>query len=224
MKTSILFVLFGLFLFVGCNKKEVKFYQSDISQKDSTEHLIVDISLTGLNTDEKFNSDIIDVYNDSIHKFIAGIRSELRKDMEQYKSFVNEDSLMNKNFTFELYVKDTVFLASTDLISTRILVYMYQGGANGSNNYYAFNYLPKEKRFIDIKSLLQSEEKKINLLLPKHFINTDSCFNDVPTYENTTCINESLENYIFTFNQYILGPRYCGEAVITIPKNNFSDK
>ena len=120
---------------------------------------------------------------------------------------------------FELYITDSVFMATGKFISLRLLVYEFTGGAHGMTNFYAFNYDMQNGKFLNPDEIIDYKQADlINKGLAKNFINRDSCFSDIPTLINGfTALNVSPEAVCFTYPQYSLGAYACGVAQVSVP-------
>ncbi len=122
------------------------------------------------------------------------------------------------NFKFELYLTDTLYVASEKIISTMTIAYFYTGGAHGHTEFYALNYAPDKSRFYTIHDILDTtQQNRINKLLKDYFVNESDCFTIAPTIDKVTAVNVTSKSVLFTFAHYILGPYYCGAPTIEVP-------
>lgn len=121
-------------------------------------------------------------------------------------------------FQFQLYITDSVFMATPEFISFRLTAYQYTGGAHGITTFYAFNFDVKQNRFLTISEILPpTNARQIDSLLQTSFKNPYDCFNEKPTLANVTVVNIGKTSVCFTYAHYILGPYACGSAEIDIP-------
>lgn len=154
--------------------------------------------------------------NERVDSLLIALTDSLKK---QSAAFYAEFSREEEFPMFQLYVSDSVFMATSERVSLLLPVYTYTGGAHGMTTFYAFNYDPGKKRFLTDEDMLDYERMgDINKLLKDNFSNPDSCFWEEPSLELATCINETPEAVVFTYEQYVLGPYACGPVQVAVPK------
>jgi hypothetical protein len=118
----------------------------------------------------------------------------------------------------EFWVSDTFFRATDRYISARVKIYAYNGGAHGMTYFHAFNYDTRAGEFMDNARLLDYTRKAdVEKLLDARLDNPDGCFTDRPRLGNSTAVNFSAGEMIFTYPPYALGPYSCGAAEIVVP-------
>lgn len=158
--------------------------------------------------------------NAAVQERIDSLRLNLITEADTFFALYRSDTLERPIFNYELYVRDTVFLANADYISLRMSAYIFTGGAHGMTYFYAFNYDVKKQEFLKPNQLLDlSRSKEIDALLKKNFKNEQGCYTEIPTLANGyTAFNFSTDFVYFTYPAYVLGPYSCGPALVAIPR------
>lgn len=219
MKSYIL-LLIGSFLFFTACKHTVKIEVQTQKQVDTTEHLNVNITQSVFSSTDPQVGKSCDVLNTRMRYLVDSLEKSLKMEADTFYTRMVKEGMERPIWNFELYVEDSVFMANPDYISVRVTVYTFQGGAHGMTEFYAFNYDVKKQQLQTPQQILDfKRSKEINELLKKNFVNTDSCFTEIPTLENGfTALNVNSESVCFTYPQYVLGPYSCGYAQVSIPR------
>ncbi len=220
MKNCILFLLGGLLFLSSCQPKEEIEVQTS-KRADSTAYVkanIVQSVFTSANSEIRKSCDML---NAKVSYLIDSIEKSLLLQADTFYTGLEQAGMERPVWDFEMYAEDSVFMASPDYISLRITVYTFQGGAHGMTEFYAFNYDVKRRQFLEPDQILDfGKYREINELLKKNFVNTDSCFTDVPTLENgLAALNVTAETVCLTYPPYVLGPYACGYAQVVIPRS-----
>ena len=150
--------------------------------------------------------------NDSLSALMDSYVAGFTENMK----FLEDSVASGSGITGELLVKDTVFSATPELISVRYTVYEYTGGAHGNTTNMAFNYSPKEKRFLAKEELFTVGNAVVDSLLQGNFSNADSVYYALPTL-NEASVNIAGEEAVFIYDRYVLGPYSAGEVEIRLP-------
>lgn len=224
MKNSIILVAF-LALFVCSCGRTARVDVKTVSSVDSTRNWEVNIQRSVFFSEEAVTEKSCSVLNSRISHFIDSMANGLKQDADQFFAEYRHTEEEYPAFGYELYVRDTVFMANDKYISVRLTIYEFEGGAHGMTNYYAFNYDVKNQRFFQPDQILDLNKKsELNALLKKNFVNKDGCFTEIPTLSNGyTAVNVSPTDVYFIYPQYVLGPYSCGAAQVIIPRLELKD-
>lgn len=162
-------------------------------------------------TDAELNASLTPL-NDSLSALMDSYVANFTQNMKFLKDSVASES----SITGELLVKDTVFSATPELVSVRYTVYEYTGGAHGNTTNIAFNYSPKEQKFLAKEELFTADKAVVDSLLQSNFSNADSVYYAQPTL-NEASVNIAGEEALFVYDRYVLGPYSAGEVEIRLP-------
>lgn len=220
MKNGILLLLGGL-LFLSACRSEGGIEVQTRKRTDSLAYLKANIAqsvFTSANPEIRKSCDIL---NTKVNYLIDSIEKSLLLQADTFYTGLKQAGMERPEWDFELYVEDSVFMASPEYISLRITVYTFQGGAHGMTEFYAFNYDVKHRQFLEPDQILDfGKYREINELLKKNFVNTDNCFTEVPTLENgLSALNVTEETVCLTYSPYVLGPYSCGYAQVHLPRS-----
>lgn len=218
MKNNIFFsVVLGLVL-AGCQPATVEVKKESLNNKNNQWEIDVQKSV--------FSSSDAGVEKGctAVNRVVEALIDSLQLDIKaQADTFFTTYGKMydekGPEWAYQLYVKDSVFMATDKYISLRVLVYTFMGGAHGMTNFYAFNYDVQKQHFLTDQEIINYDKaNEINGLLVKYFNNPEGCFSDKPTLTNGfTALNVSPVAVCFTYPQYTLGAYACGVAQVTIP-------
>lgn len=206
----------ALFLLAGC-KKEIKLEVKQLSETEQNPVWEINIQRPVFSTTEASVEASCVKFNDKITEMIAPMQDSIRVQAERLKAELAAigDSLTGP---FQLYVRDSVYMADENYISVRLLVYVMTGGAHGNTNFYGLNYNVKTQEFLTDKEVIDfNKSTEINKLLAEHFVNRDSCLNELPTVETLSAVNFTMKTVDFTYAQYVLGAYACGYAQVAVP-------
>lgn len=215
-------VLSALFLLTGC-KKEIKLETKHIHETDSTAQWITNIERPTFAATEKWAEKSCVRFNDKVTSFIQGVQDTLIRQAKQGAATM-EAAGEQWNWPYELFVRDSIFMADENYISVRFLIYTFTGGAHGMTTFHSLNYDFKNEKFLTNAEILNTgKSAEINDLLKAHLQNPEKCFTENPTLSAASVINIGLHNLYFTFEPYVLGPYSCGYATIEIPRSKLKD-
>lgn len=176
-------------------------------------------------------ADYILIHSDShkINALLEGYNQEIERGLNDTIAKFREEALETKPYLppemkYELYIKDSVFMAAYNFVSLRYMVYTFTGGAHGMTCFYSYNYDISAEKQLDKKSLFKPAcTAQIDRVLEKYFRDPDGCFTEKPTVESATAINITPESVTFTYDQYILGAYACGPVEINVPAAELKD-
>ncbi len=208
--------ILGLFavaalLFTGCNgNNSIKVVKTSVSLSDSL--ISVDMEKSVFSAENNKLDNLLNILNDSIDIIYNKANDYITEWANESRMFIEEGEY------YELIVKDSVFYVSDELVSLRILKYMYTGGAHGNSFYSAINYAPQTHQFLTTANILDANRtEEMDELLVKYFKNDNGCFWEQPTVEKASAINISRNFVTFIYDHYVLGAYACGPAVVDIP-------
>lgn len=181
--------------------------------KEDTKEYTIDVTESFIDSRNNDDYRIIEPVNTRMGEIIDSLIYDTKSDA------INESTRRRRpSFKYQLVTKDTIFNTSRKIISTRITAYIFTGGAHGKTEYYAVNYTPEKGLFLKTGDLFDmSQVATINAAIAKYFVNPEKCFNVEPTIELASTINISETSAIFTYEHYVLGAYYCGDAVVEVP-------
>lgn len=204
---------------VAC-KKEIKLEVKQIHETESSNQWNIKINRPAFSSTEAEVEKSCVKFNDEITGLVNGIHAAF---IEQAKETLNGlDSIgVRQAAPYELLIRDSVFLADENYISVLVSSYEMLGGANGITSFYGVNYNVKNQKFLDKKDILNYDKaSEINALLKENLKDPDKCYTfEVPTVENFTAVNFTLNTVEFTYAKYILGPGSCGPVTISVPRH-----
>lgn len=220
MKAYILGLVSGLLFFAACEKNGSIEVQTQ-SRADTAKYLNVNVSQSIFTSADPQIRKSCDVLNAKVRYVTDSLEKSLNTLADTFYTRFAKEGKERPEWNFELYVKDSVFMADGSYISVLLTVYSFQGGAHGMTEFYAFNYDVKKQQFQTPQQILDFRKKaEINKLLQENFVNKDSCFTDIPTLDNGfTALNLNTGTVCFTYPQYVLGPYYCGCVQVSIPRS-----
>lgn len=215
-KVLFLILVIGVSL-TACQKPQITVQKQNVA--DSTDNWGVNITYPLFSSTGTAEEKACFAVNDTVFKFIDQLQRNLKMEADTFFGLFADSISQRPPFSYQLYIEDSVFMATDNYISLRLTIYTFEGGAHGMTNYCAFNYDVKKGKFLmpeDIIDYTKAEE--INSLLAKYFDNTENCFTEIPTLTNGfTALTISPESMCFTYPQYSLGAYACGMAMVTIP-------
>lgn len=222
MKTMFLTLFVAVFALTGC-KKEIKLEVKQMTETEKNDLWDIDIQRPVFSTTEASVEESCVVFNDKVTGMLATMQDSIRAQAEELKK-----GLEAMGFPMvgpcALYVRDSVYMADEDYISVRLLVYVMTGGAHGNTLFYGLNYNVKTRQFLTNEEVADyGKTKEIDGLLQSHFVNRDSCFNEMPTLETASALNFTRNTVDFTYAPYVLGAYACGYAQVAIPRNHMKD-
>ncbi len=208
--------ILGLFavaalLFAGCNSNSnIQVADTSVYMSDSL--VTVDTHKSVFSSGNSKLDNSLNELNDSIDVFYNKANDEIREWAEKAAEFIRD------GMNYELVMDDSLFYSSDNLISLRIMKYMYTGGAHGNAFYTALNYNPQTCQFLTTANIINANNyTEVNELLAEHFKNDSGCFWEQPTVESASAINVSSNMVTFIYDHYVLGAYACGPAVIDVP-------
>lgn len=209
----------SLILFISCSPVNgQKLVTTTSTVKATDDEIEVNITRTLFSSHENRLNESSGIFNDSIDSFINRMKENVELSARKTFREIEQNGLSRPPWQYSFYVKDSVFLATNELISMRLTVYEFTGGAHGMTAFYAFNYDLKNRRFLmDEEIIRQVDAERINQQMIMHLEDPYNCFNTDPDLELVSAINLLPGGFCFTFEQYVLGPYACGPAEITIP-------
>lgn len=219
MKTKLFTLVFAVVALGAC-KKEIKLEVKQLHEEDKTAQWDINLNRSVVSSTEPEVEKSCVKFNDEITGLINGIHAAF---LEQSKETIaGLDSMGHKQVApYELYIRDSVFLADKNYISVLVTSYEMLGGANGITNFYGINYDVKNQKFLNKKDILDYDKAAaINALLKENLKDPDKCYTfEAPTVENFSALTFTLHTIDFTYAKYILGPGSCGPVTISIPRN-----
>lgn len=222
MKTKLIALAVAVCTLSAC-QKEIRLEVKQINETDKTAQWDINVTRPVFASTETEVEKNCVRFNDEVTGLVNGIRAAF---MEQSKETIArlDSAGMQQMAPYELYIRDSVFLADENYISVLMSTYEMMGGANGINNFYAVNYDMKNQKFLDMKEILNmNKASEINALLKQHLNDPDQCFTfAAPTVANVTAVNFTLDDVEFTYNKYILGPGACGTVTIAVPRDKMN--
>ncbi len=165
---------------------------------------------------------------DSLNKKLIGFISELQDTMKAGAGRLFADmkasGMERPPWVYSLDVRDSVFTATDEFVSFRLIVYQFTGGAHGMTHFYAFNYDLKEGRLLMLEDVLDTKQTHlVDRALQVNFKNPEQCFTVQPELKLVEAVNISADSVHFIFGQYTLGAYACGPAEITVPISDLGD-
>ena len=196
---------------------------------ESTKEYEINIEETFLDTKKLDNYRLIEPLNNRMEQIADSLIYDIKsQSISFFSTYVNAQKNKKKSvapsYKYQLTTKDTAFIATKKIISTRIMAYSFSGGAHGMTKFYGMNYSPKLGSFLQVGDILDlSKSAIINAAIARNFKNEDGCFSVVPTIDLATTVNISEESIIFTYEHYILGAYSCGYSIIEVPIEEIED-
>lgn len=223
MKTKIILFLLAAVCLGACQKatklevKKIKKTETASKWEINLEHSI--FSFTEAEVEKSCA-----IFNDEIEGLVNGIHAAFIEQCKEQIASLDSAGIPNSG-KYELFISDTVYMASDKYISVLVRAYEYLGGANGNTNYYALNYDIQNKRFIINENLLNyNKSDEINALLKTFLKDPDHCYTfEAPTADICSAINFTPNSFEFTYGKYILGPGACGPVTISVPLKKLKD-
>ncbi|MDE5638423.1 MAG: DUF4163 domain-containing protein [Odoribacter sp.] len=224
MKTCILLLMGGFLLLFAC-QSAAKIEVQTQRRVETTGNLDVNIARSIFTSANPETGKSCDILNAKVRNLIDSIEKKLALQADTFYSGMARDGMVRPAWNFEFYADDSVFMVHPDYISLRVRTYIFQGGAHGMTEFYAFNYDVKRRQLQSPTQILDFRKyREINEILKKNFTNPDHCFTEIPTLENGfTALNLSAEAVCLTYPQYVLGPYSCGYAQVNLPRAELKD-
>lgn len=218
MKKDVIIIAFICFLFTGCSNT-VSLKTETITISDKTKEWEIDVVYTQFSSSDDKVQQSYNKLNLEIQHFVDSLQNDFKTSASGFFNSLEDIERERPDWKCPFMAKDTIFMANDRYVSIRFATYTFLGGANGLNKYYAFNYDVQNQRFLSKEDILDSTSQiKINNLLEKDFKNPFSCFTQMPAFDNVTTINIAPNDIFFTYEQYVLGARVCGDYQTFIPK------
>ncbi|WP_298616790.1 DUF4163 domain-containing protein [uncultured Odoribacter sp.] len=223
MKT-IYCILFGLLGLLGGCKQQVKIDTQTDKYVDQTQKWNINVEKAYFSSANAEAEKGCEAVNAKVQSLIDSLQQNIKVQADTFFATFGRDTMDRPLFPYELYVRDTVFLANEDYISIRLSAYSFTGGAHGMTDFYALNYNMKKHAFVSPQEMLDFRQaREINNLLAENFKNEGGCFTEKPTLTNGfTAVNITPESICFTYPQYVLGPYSCGYAQVYIPRDKLN--
>lgn len=218
MRNSFALWLIFMLLLAGCKTGKVE-TRTEIL-KESNKNWEVNIQWPVFSSADVGIEKSCQVLNMYIRHFVDSLENNLKKEADTFfKEYPGESEEMPA-FNYQMYIRDSVFMADRELISVRLAVYTFTGGAHGMTDFYSFNYRVKDRAFLEPGQIVDLKHTaEFDRLLQKNFKNPEKCFTEIPTLKaGYTAFNISPEAVCFTYPQYVLGPYSCGPAEVYIPR------
>lgn len=172
-----------------------------------------------------------------VDEIIAKTKNEIQTDAESlFKEFPKSALL-----PFEVNVTELKLFEpnNKDIVSVRMTIYVYSGGAHGGKRYYTWNWSKKQNRFLFLNEIITKDKfpqfvsKARELLIRKQsegftpqelqeelqersWINT-SVERGTKRLEDFGIWNLHKENIIIMFPEYQVGPYSAGSFEVSIP-------
>ncbi len=223
MKT-IYCILFGLLGLLGSCKQQTKIDTKTDKYVDQTQSWDINVEKTYFSSTNAEAEKACRVVNAKVQYLIDSLQNNVKTQADTFFAAFATDTANRPVYNYELYIRDTVFLANEDYISIRLSAYSFTGGAHGMTDFYALNYNMKKQAFVSPQEILDFKQRiEINNLLAENFKNEGGCFTEKPTLTNGfTALNITPKAICFTYPQYVLGPYSCGYAQVYIPRDKLN--
>lgn len=216
---NLFLVLIVAVVLVGCEQAKIDVKTETLA--DTTDRWEVNIEKSVFSSTDKTADEGCAAVNQTIRQLQDSLVANLKEGVNDFYASLEgtgQDSLL-PSYRYQLYLRDTVFMATDACISVRLLVYEYQGGAHGITSFYSFNYDLKNRQYLNQEQIIDyNKMEEVDELLKKNFKNEEGCFSDTPTLTNGfTALNISPVDVCLTYPAYTLGAYACGNAMVTIP-------
>lgn len=218
MKNLVLFIsILSVIFFSGCKKEEsVSIRKITNTFSDSC----VEVSLIYSEFYEGNSKKFKDL-NDTIRTLLMKERKEFIK---QAQAEVPELRMEGMETTYGLYITDSVFMANDKFFSVRYEYSVYTGGAHPNSGFAALNFDIENNKLLNDYDIIDTlQNKKINTLLEKYFVNPENCFEEKPSVALAETINVGQDSIVFTFPPYSLGAYVCGYVSVAVPRNELNN-
>lgn len=202
----------------SCTPSEAQVVVRKVTNIDQAKEWGTDVQYPVFSSPDAAINASLDVLNKQLAAYVAGLEDSLKVEAQEVFADFENDSLRRPDWTYELGISDTVYLASDDYISLQLVVYHFTGGAHGMTNFIAFNYDVAQQRLLSTDELFApGQVERINQLLKADFVNPEQCFDTDPTMDLVSAVNFSADTVYFIFEQYALGAYACGPAEVLVP-------
>ncbi|MEG1617887.1 MAG: DUF4163 domain-containing protein [Bacteroidales bacterium] len=218
MKMILSVVLATLLVATGCHQapKEVETKKIETNAEEADWEITVTKPVFS-STNPELNKQCIPL-NEAIGALLGGLEDSLKTDATALFASLEADSISRPLWKYQLFVTDSVFLATERFISVRLTAYTFTGGAHGMTRFYAFNYDVKNQKLLTPEEILNyKQQAAIDKQIQSHFRNPEGCFDKQPTLPLASVINLNDREVCFTYEHYILGAYYCGTAEVNVP-------
>lgn len=219
MKSTLIIAVFMAFVFMGC---QPKVQNLDVKKEKTTvnsENWDIKVNRSIFSSTDVALNKSCEVLNGEIKKFVNDLQDTLKANATEFFRSIEENKGERPEWVYELMIEDSVFMATDQYISARLMIYTFTGGAHGMTNFYTFNYDVKNQKLLSNQEVLNYvNEARINTQLKANFKNPENCFTTDPTLKDVTAINFNATSVCFTYAQYVLGAYACGVAEVTVPK------
>lgn len=219
MRSTLIMAVLVAFAFAGCQPKvqnlDVKMERATVKSEDWD----INVNRSVFSSADAALNKSCEVLNREIKKFVNGLQDSLMANATEFFRAIEADKMERPVWIYELQVEDSVFMATDQYISVRLMTYTFTGGAHGMTNFYTFNYDVKNQKLLSNHEVLNyAHEAQINAQLKANFKNPENCFTTDPTLKDVTAINFNATSMCFTYAQYVLGAYACGVAEVTVPR------
>lgn len=161
----------------------------------------------------------LSLFNQQVSAYVSALQDSVKAESKEVFEGFAKDGYDRPEWTYELGIRDSVFMATDEFVSLRLSVYRFTGGAHGMTNFVAFNYDVARQKMLTTSEVLDlSKSNQIDELLQQHFDNPSQCFDGTPTLDLVSAINFTQEAVCFKYEQYELGAYACGPAEVVVPK------
>ena len=204
-------------LLAGCQQGQVEVSERTFSDETSEYRISAKHAIFS-STDEKVNQACQEM-NQAVAEYVESATEQFRTEATGMRRELAADDMKCPVWVSEFHLEDSVFMATSQYISTRLTMYTYNGGAHGQTVHAAFNYDVRNGRFLTNENIVDAAKaESVDAQLKAHFQNPEGCFTEEPTLEKVAVINLTPTSVCFTFEQYVLGAYACGVAEITVPR------
>lgn len=222
MRLYLFSMVFLALAFVGCQEKKVDVKKDQLSHKTSDYNISVERSVFS-STDEALNKSC-QVLNKATEALVQELSESLKKEATDLFQDMAAQEMERPSWQYELWVDDSVFMASSKYISVRLRTYTFTGGAHGMTKFYTFNYDVEQQKMLKNEEILDfAKSDVIDAQLEANFQNSENCFSEKPTLKLANGVNISSTGVVFTYEQYVLGAYACGVAEVTVPRAALKD-
>lgn len=217
MKNYLLLMMFAGFLLSSCQPVKVEVKTGSL--KTQGDHWEMNVENSVFSSRDRQTEESCMVLNNKVRQLIDSLQSELKAQTDTF--FTTYEGEIGGEYKYQLVVEDSVFMASAQYISLRMLVYTFMGGAHGMTDFYGFDYDVRNQKFLTPEEVLDfGKTAEIDTLLGKHFKDENGCFSTKPTLKDGfVALNFTPEAVCFTYPHYSLGAYACGYVQVSIPRD-----
>lgn len=218
MKTIIINSFILSLFFISCQSQPQEIEITNNQFAEETDNWDISLNYSSFSSkDEKLNQSC-KILNEKIQTLIINLQDSLKTDATNLFNDFEAEELDRPMWKYSLAIDDSIFMSTNRLISIRLSVHTFTGGAHGMTHFYAFNYDVENQRLLKSNEIINAKgEEQINNLLNTNFENTEQCFDSIPTLVKTSVVNLTPTDVCFTYEQYLLGAYVCGVAEVNVP-------